>query len=155
MLSSLLRFLATLGALAFGGVFVYAGVTKVWALGPLHFADDIRSFHLLEDPWVAVLAMTLPWVEIISGSAVILGFLRQGGLLILNGSLLVFLAAISSAWHRGIDINCGCFGKTDSHATHAELIWRDIALLVLGVVLMLLPRRAAPYGMADAGFPKR
>ena len=153
MVSSSLRFLATLGAISFGGIFVYAGFTKVWALGPLQFADDIRSFHLLEDPWVAVLAMSLPWVEIICGAAVILGFLRQGGLLILNGSLLVFLVAISISWHRGIDISCGCFGKTDSHATHAELIWRDIALLLLGIVLMLLPRRAAPFGMADAASP--
>ncbi|MBP7950827.1 MAG: hypothetical protein KA004_14340 [Verrucomicrobiales bacterium] len=143
----LLRVAATAGALYFGGLFIYAGFAKIWDQGPLQFTDDIRSFHLLEDPWVAIVALFLPWVEILCGGAVVLGPLRKGGLAILTASLVVFLIGIAIAWHRGIDLNCGCFGKTESHSTNAELFWRDIGLLALGSVLLLLPRRVSPYGI--------
>ena len=117
----------------FGGVFVYAGILKV--MDPMSFLDDIRSFDLLADPWAAWLAMGLPWLEIFAGLAVMSGALRSGGLLILNGSLLIFLAAISISWWRGIDIRCGCFGHADATSNYYDLILRDLLLLIAGVVL--------------------
>jgi len=121
--------------LIFGGVFVYAGGIKAW--NPLVFLDDIRSFELLPDPYAALLALALPWLEIFAGLAVATGCMRKGGLLLLNASLLVFLAAIGSAWWRGLDIRCGCFGGSgDATGNYVELIVRDVVLLVLGFALM-------------------
>ncbi len=117
----------------FGGVFVYAGLLKV--ADPMSFLDDIRSFDLLGDPWAAWLAMGLPWLEILAGLAVMSGFLRPGGMLILNGSLVVFLIAICLAWWRGIDIRCGCFGHSDATSSYRDLILRDVLLLLAGIVL--------------------
>ncbi|HEY1049539.1 MAG TPA: MauE/DoxX family redox-associated membrane protein [Prosthecobacter sp.] len=118
----------------FGGVFVYAGLLKV--MDPISFLDDIRSFDLLGDPWDAWLAMGLPWLEILAGLAVMSGFLRSGGMLILNGSLLIFLAAILISWWRGIDIRCGCFGHSDATSSYRDLILRDLLLLAAGLVLV-------------------
>lgn len=118
----------------FGGVFVYAGVLKV--ADPMSFLDDIRSFDLLGDPWAAWLAMGLPWLEIFAGLAVMSGLLRSGGLLILNSSLLLFLAAIGISWWRGIDIRCGCFGHADASTSYYDLILRDLLLLAMGTVLV-------------------
>jgi hypothetical protein len=120
----------------FGGVFIYAGVLK--ALDPGLFLLDVRSFALLPDPYAAWLALFLPWLEIFTGLAVITGVLRNGGLLLLNGSLLVFLAALGIAWSRGTQISCGCFGG-DSASTADNYIWyvsRDVALLALGLFLL-------------------
>lgn len=122
--------------LAFGGVFVYAGVMKAW--NPMVFLDDVRSFALLPDPYAALVAMFLPWLEIFAGLAVITGVMRKGGLLVLNGSLLVFLAAIGIAWVRGTDVRCGCFGgSSEATSNYVELIVRDLALLTLGAWLAL------------------
>ncbi|MCB1277582.1 MauE/DoxX family redox-associated membrane protein [Prosthecobacter sp.] len=118
----------------FGGVFVYAGILKV--ADPMSFLDDIRSFDLITDPWAAWLAMGLPWLEILAGLSVMSGFLRSGGLLVLNASLLVFLGAISIAWWRGIDIRCGCFGHADATSNYRDLILRDLLLLAAGIVLV-------------------
>lgn len=118
----------------FGGVFVYAGLLKV--TDPMSFLDDIRSFDLLGDPWAAWLAMGLPWLEIFAGLAVMSGFLRSGGLMILNASLVIFLIVITIAWWRGIDIRCGCFGHTDATSSYRDLIVRDLLLLGGGIVLM-------------------
>ncbi len=123
----------------FGGAFVYAGLLKV--TDPMSFLDDVRSFDLLGDPWAAWVAMALPWLEILAGLAVMSGLLRQGGLLILNVSLLVFLAAILISWQRGIDIRCGCFGHADATSNYRDLILRDLVLLAVGLGLMFKRKR--------------
>lgn len=128
--------------LLFGGVFVYAGVMKAWR--PMVFLDDVRSFALLPDPYAGMLAMFLPWLEIFGGLAVITGCLRKGGLLVLNGSLIAFLIAISIAWFRGTDIRCGCFGDSGAATSnYAELIARDLVLLALGLWLAFKQLRTA------------
>lgn len=124
--------------LLFGGVFVYAGAVKAW--DPAAFLLDIRSFELLPDPWAAWLAMSLPWLEIFAGLAVMTGLLRAGGLLLLNACLLGFLAAILIAWARGLDIRCGCFGSGGS-SEYVELVVRDLALLGLGLWLARRQKR--------------
>jgi uncharacterized membrane protein YphA (DoxX/SURF4 family) len=118
----------------FGVVFVYAGLLKV--ADPISFLDDVRSFDLLGDPWAAWVAMGLPWLEIFAGLAVMSGFLRSGGMLVLNGSLVVFLIAITISWWRGIDIRCGCFGHSDTTSNYRDLILRDLLLLLAGIVLV-------------------
>lgn len=121
--------------LLLGGVFVWAGVAK--ALDPGLFLIDVRSFALLPDPYAAWLAMFLPWLEIFAGLAVITGVLRKGGLLMLNGSLIVFLGALGIAWSRHTDIRCGCFGGGgDASANYVFYVTRDLALLALGLFLL-------------------
>ena len=125
--------------LLFGGVFVYAGIMKAW--NPMVFLDDVRSFALLPDPYAAMLAMFLPWLEIFAGLAVIAGVLRKAGLVVLNLSLLMFLGAIVIAWMRGTDIRCGCFGgSSDATSSYIEIIIRDIVLLSLGIWLAFQQR---------------
>ena len=134
--------------LIFGGVFVYTGYVKAWS--PLKFLDDVRSFALLPDPYAAMLAVFLPWLEILAGLAVVTGYLRKGGLLLLNASLLVFLAAIGIAWIRGTDIRCGCFGgASEASSNYLELVIRDLALIVLGSWLIYSQRRIHPYATTD------
>jgi putative oxidoreductase len=117
--------------ICFGGVFVYSGVVKV--ANPIAFLDNVRSFQMLRDPFAALLAISLPWLEIFAGVAVVTGVLRSGGLLILCASLVVFLAAIGWAWAHGIDIRCGCFGGSgNASSSYVDLMARDLALLALG-----------------------
>lgn len=127
--------------LFFGGLFVYSGAVK--ALDPAAFVMDVRSFDLLPDPYAAWLAMFLPWLEMLAGQTVILGFLRSGGLLVLNASLVAFLIAIGLSWYRGIDIQCGCFGSGDASGNYAGLIVRDVLLLALGLYLQMRGRKMA------------
>lgn len=129
------RIIYWLLCIAFGGTFVYTGFLKVWELGPIKFTDDIRSFHLLSDPWVAWLAMSLPWLEILCGAAVMTGILRRGGLLLLSMLLLVFLGAFIQAWIRGINPSCGCFGHTGLKTEVAAMIALDLILLAAAKVL--------------------
>jgi putative oxidoreductase len=137
----------------FGAVFLYAGTLK--AYDPSAFLADVRSFALLPDPYAAWVALALPWIEIFSGLAIITGVHRRGGLLLLNASLLVFMAAIGQAWWRGINIHCGCFGSQQGSSDYLELLGRDLVLLALGAWLMsqhrspaITPDSAQPHSQA-------
>jgi putative oxidoreductase len=118
----------------FGGVFIWAGVVKVQ--DPALFLVSVRSFHLLADPFAAWLALLLPWLEIFAGLCVLTGWLRRGGLLILNASLVVFALALIAAWMRGLDVECGCFGGGKATTTIVEALVRDAVLLSVGAWLM-------------------
>jgi len=95
-------------SLLFGGVFFLAGSLKV--RDPQLFTMQVRSFEMLPDPWNAALALALPWMEILCGLAVITGDLRRGALVLLNGTLVVFLAVLGWTISTGKQVDCGCFG---------------------------------------------
>jgi putative oxidoreductase len=111
------------------GVFLYAGALK--ALDPQEFLLDVRSFQMLRDPWAAVLALGLPWLEIFCGIALLLGGWTRGACLVLAGLLLAFAVAFIQAWARGIDVTCGCFGKTENKTNFGQSLAIDGALLAL------------------------
>jgi uncharacterized membrane protein YphA (DoxX/SURF4 family) len=112
---------------AVGGVFIYAGALK--ALDPAQFATDVDNFRLLPYAASCAVAVYLPWLEILAGTALALGVLRSGAVLILGAFLGVFLVALSSAWVRGLDISCGCFGQARNHSNYPLSLLIDLILL--------------------------
>ncbi|MEP6810673.1 MAG: MauE/DoxX family redox-associated membrane protein [Chthoniobacterales bacterium] len=110
-----------------GAVFIYAGALKAW--DPVKFASDIQNFHLLSWPLGMRLAFYLPWLEIVCGLALIVGWLRTGAAGILTALLVVFIAATIAARMRGIDLDCGCFGKATKDLPFAWHLAIDFALL--------------------------
>jgi putative oxidoreductase len=125
--------------LLMGGVFLVAGVLKV--LDPAHFAADIDHYRLLSYFAVAPLALYLPWLEIICGLAVITGAARRSALVLLLAMTVVFIAAIASAWMRGLDIRCGCFGAASTAPLAYDLAF-DVVLC--GVLAWLLRTEGRP-----------
>ena len=119
-----------------GGIFLYAGFLKV--LDPGKFLIAVRSYELLHDPWTAWMALALPWLEIVAGICVIVGRFYRGALLVLGTAGIAFLIALSSAWARGLEIECGCFGEKGFSGSYLEYILRDLAILA---ILLFLWRR--------------
>ena len=101
MLNWLLRILV-------GGAFIVAGVLKI--IGPEKFASDISNYRLLPHELINLLAITLPWVEVVAGLSVLTGVWLQGGILLITAMTIMFLVVITSALARGLNIECGCFG---------------------------------------------
>jgi uncharacterized membrane protein YphA (DoxX/SURF4 family) len=123
-------------AFLLGALFVYAGITKV--LDPVRFFTDIQNYGII--PWRAVtvaFAFYLPWLEIISGMAVVVRPLRAGALAIMVVMLLIFTVALGQAWARGLDISCGCFGGTSDHPHYLLWLGRDLGLLIAALMLAI------------------
>ncbi len=122
--------------IVFGGVFCIAGAMKMTDL--LAFEAAIRNYRLLGDPYVAWAAMSIPPLEIIAGSAVILRILYPGCIIVLCGSLTVFMGSLISLLVRGIDTDCGCLGIRTTIEVQLAI---DCLLTALGALLLWMWRK--------------
>ena len=131
------------GRIVLAAVFVYAGTVK--ALDPAAFADAIDGYRLLPYPAGAALALILPWIEMAGGLGVLWTRTRLGALSLLFSLCLIFGAAVASAWIRGLDITCGCFGEGASGAAalRASLLRSTLLALLSGALLWMEETRCA------------
>jgi uncharacterized membrane protein YphA (DoxX/SURF4 family) len=127
-------------ALIIGGIFIYAGVMKIF--DPAGFANDIDNYKILPWPLTVRLAFYLPWLEILCGLAVILGLLYRGGLLILTMLISIFIIASVIAKARGLDITCGCFGHASKYLSFFGHLALDFGLLAVLVALWFTNRNS-------------
>ncbi|HSG27473.1 MAG TPA: DoxX family protein, partial [Candidatus Krumholzibacterium sp.] len=58
-------------------VFIYAALQKIDK--PLLFADEIRMYGVIDrGPFLYLMAIVLPWVEILCGVSLLTGLLMRG-----------------------------------------------------------------------------
>ena len=142
--------------LLLGAYFVYASLDKI--ADPAAFAKIVYQWQVLGPVPANLLAVTLPWVEILAGGLLILGVWRKEAALVIALLLVVFLVAAGSVVARGIDVeNCGCTSLAKSEPGAAwppawtkgvgwYLITRDLVMLGAALLLagVLPPARRAP-----------
>ncbi|MDX9753315.1 MAG: MauE/DoxX family redox-associated membrane protein [bacterium] len=121
--------------LLLGGLFLYAGAIKL--VDMQNFMYDIENYRLIPHSVLPLLAISLPAIEIIAGLCLILGLWTEGALTIITTLMVVFIAAITSAVWRGLDISCGCFGTSDAEQVGWSILLRDYVLLLIAVPLWL------------------
>lgn len=132
--------LERMGRWSLAAIFLFAAVPKI--LDPAGFAQDVTHYALLPDAAVNGVAVLLPWIEAVGALALLTGFAAEGGLVLANLLLLLFLGALGQAWARGLDIDCGCFGHGTGGASVALSFLRDLLFFLLaGAVLVLRGRR--------------
>jgi putative oxidoreductase len=121
--------------IALGTLFVFAGATK--AYDPGAFAIEIQRYQLV--PWIpgALAALYLPWLEMLVGALLLLKRLERGAVLLIACLLVVFSLALLSAMFRGLNIDCGCFGKVFAETGTILPLLRNILLLALTGFLWL------------------
>ena len=130
-----MRWIRVLLRLAVGGVFVYAGAMKI--LHPQLFAHEIDQYSLMPHTGINLLAITLPWVELVAGLALVLGVWVRAGALVVTGMSAVFLVAIISVLARGLKIKCGCFGTVGESFIGPWNLVLDTALLLAAVWIVV------------------
>ncbi len=102
------KFLLFLLRILLGFVFIYAGAEKI--SDPAGFSTSIANYRLLPIFMINFFAITIPWIEIVAGSMLILGISVKENAAIITAMLSVFIIAIGISLIRGLDIECGCFG---------------------------------------------
>lgn len=131
------RSLLTASRLLLGGVFLYAGAIK--AANVTAFAGQIANYQILPYAFNYLAAALLPYVEILCGVLLVVHWRMRPALLVLGGLNLVFMAVLTSALLRGLDIDCGCFDPSGTTGTSAgAALLRDLGLMVLIVVTWVL-----------------
>ena len=134
--------LALLCRALLGGVFLWAGVTK--ALDPAAFGLEIARYRILPHEAINVVALTLPWLELVAAVALLLGLYARAAALLCGAMMVVFIAALGSALSRGLDISCGCFGAQPGAARISGLtLARDLLWLAWAAQVALFDRGVA------------
>ena len=132
----------TLARLVLGGVLIAAGASKV--TDPDGSVRAVRAYRLLPDGLERVIGYGLPPLEIVVGLLLFVGLATRLSAVIAGVLMLAFAAGVASAWARGLQIDCGCFGgggevSGDQSGTYALEIARDVGLLVLAAALVRWP----------------
>jgi putative oxidoreductase len=129
------RGIVLLARLALGAIFLYAAATKVPDMAA--FAKDVANYRLLAAALVPFVAAVVVGIEIVVGLALVTGLWARAAALVAAGMLVVFVAGLSQALLRGIDLRCGCFGGDD--AADWWTVLRDLAMLVPALVVLFTP----------------
>jgi uncharacterized membrane protein YphA (DoxX/SURF4 family) len=124
------------------GVLIAAGLSKF--SDPAGNVRAVRAYDLLPESVVPTVGHALPTVEIVIGLFLLLGLLTRFFAVVASLFFIAFIIGIASAWARGLEINCGCFGSSGVPANpqrqYAIDIARDLGLLALSVWLVIWPR---------------
>jgi putative oxidoreductase len=124
---------------ALGLVFILASIDKIQ--NPDGFARAIANYRLLPYEFIHAIAIVLPWIEVVTGSLLLLGIWTKANALLTSAMLLVFIFAIGQSLWRHLDISCGCFSSAPgaNKMTMWTLYW-DIIWFSWGVLLLLFGR---------------
>jgi len=99
-----------------GGILVYASWHKI--ADPPDFAKIIYNYRLFPPASIHMLAVFVPWIELIAGLALISGIGLRGGALMAAIFFSFFIVALSYNLARECPTICGCF---DTHASGRDL----------------------------------
>jgi uncharacterized membrane protein YphA (DoxX/SURF4 family) len=139
-------YLTLLARLLLGGVLLVAGGLKVSK--PTDSANAVAAYKLLPINVAHLFGYALPWFEVALGILLIAGILLRPAAIAGGLIMLVFIAAIASAWARGLLLDCGCFGgggeidpslADQVHRTYFIEIMRDLGLALTALYLYFFP----------------
>ena len=132
----------TLARLVVGGVWLVAGLLKV--SDGAASVRAVRAYDLLPEAVVPTVGHALPAVEIVVGLALVAGALTRAVAVVSALLFVAFIIGIATAWARGLQIECGCFGgggfDADATGKYPWEIARDLGLLLLSLWLVWWPR---------------
>ena len=123
--------------LALGAIFVAAALSKI--ADPPSFAHMIYNYRIVPGALINLMGLTMPWIELLCGLALILGIWRGTAAGIVAAMLVVFMIAIGINLGRGNAIDCGCFDVSAAGKTTGERLtdMRFVFVRDTGMLLMI------------------
>jgi uncharacterized membrane protein YphA (DoxX/SURF4 family) len=127
-------------------VLIFAAVQKIWM--PLEFARLIKEYHLLPDQVLNLVAVILPWLEIVCGLCFLSGLWLMGTAALLSSLNIIFVIAIAyRAWlimsstgvgFFDLSYDCGCgFGVVYIPTKILE----NLLLVGVGLIILFAQRK--------------
>jgi uncharacterized membrane protein YphA (DoxX/SURF4 family) len=144
--------------LVLGGIMFLAGLTKLGV--PTTMKQSILAYEInLPPALVDIMATALPVIEVGIGVWLIVGLFIRFSAVVSMVLMAIFTIAITQAWLRGLQIDCGCFGGAQGNAIGLAIlkamgpvgdylghetagpgtIIRDVVLFLMGLHLFLVP----------------
>ena len=126
-----------------GGIFLYAAHAKI--LDPRPLVTIIWNYRILPPGPVNLMAIYMPWMELLVGIALVTGFKRRAAALCSSGLLIAFMVALGINAVRGVNVACGCFSTSAEDVSNAWLLMlRDLPMLLAALVMLVFPPTDRP-----------
>lgn len=143
-----MKWITLIARLVIGSLFLYASVYKI--LDPSAFSASIRNYGLIPTVYSNLTALTLPWLELVAGSLLILGIQTRAAALLTSLMMVVFLGVMVYAYSIGLDVDCGCFSSSAQSGGRIGIahILRDSGLVLLSLWTLICDR--GDFSLASA-----
>lgn len=89
-----------------GIVFIWASLGKI--ADPSAFSDNIDNYHITPVAVNNLIALVLPWLELLVGVGLITGIYLRASAILSGLMLILFILLLGQALARGINLHCGC-----------------------------------------------
>ncbi len=116
---------------ALGATFAYAAATKLPDMQ--QFAEETANYRVVPAQLVPLFSSVVVGIEILAGALLVLGVMVRAAAGVTGGLLVVFIAALTQALSRGIDLRCGCFGGAEMASWGT--VGRDAVMLVAAILV--------------------
>jgi len=157
-----------IGRLLLGGIFVYAGYSKIFlpnanlwpyfilkfsiSMNLSNFATQVEAFKMLP-PWgVQFVAHALPFTEIVLGLLVLIGWRLRIWASMLTVIMFGFFFVVLRAYLLHMNINCGCFATPEIIGLRKVL--EDAGMSLLAVLMTYFAfteaRQPHPWAAGEA-----
>jgi uncharacterized membrane protein YphA (DoxX/SURF4 family) len=162
------RVVIWIGRLLLGGIFIYAGYSKMFlpntnlwpyfilkfslSLNIANFATQVEAFKMLP-PWgVQFVAHTLPFTEIVLGLLVLIGWRLRIWASMLTVIMFGFFFVVLRAYLLHMNINCGCFATPE--IIGLKKVLEDAAMSLLALLMTVFAfmeaRQPHPWAAGEA-----
>ncbi len=90
-----------------GYFFICASLSKI--PHPAQFAEAIANYRLIPYECLNLGTIILPWIELVAGLFLIIGFKSRTSVIVIGLLLVIFDAMILINMYQGAPITCGCY----------------------------------------------
>lgn len=124
-------------------VFILSGLDKISNLSV--FATSIENYKMFPVQIINIIAIVIPWIELITGVLLLLGFYIKENSIIIGAMLAVFTFAVISAVLRNLDIDCGCQGTFDGQKVGMLKIIENVSLIIVSLLSIKFPKQVLTF----------
>ena len=140
--------------LGLGFMFIVSSMPKIRQ--PYVFLGSVYGYELVGPKLGVLVAMVLPWVELLAGVCLVGGVFVGGALLASIGMGAMFTFVLGYALWNHLDISCGCFSSSAAGKISYMTLIRAIVIMVVSAmayigVILLQPRQWAPRAKPELG----
>ena len=117
--------------LALGCLFLWSSFSKIRQ--PYDFLSSVYNFELVGPKLGVLVAMVLPWLELLVGICLIGGIFISGALLASIGMAAMFTFVLAWSLYQGLEISCGCFSASGGGIISYSTLIRACVILLFSV----------------------